>query len=68
MSSPEIRVIRDRRILGVQAHRRRIEKAFAARLPDYVGAEVVRSVSGVYDVTPDYHPILGWSGGIERGR
>lgn len=47
------------------AHKSRMDKAFAARLPDYMGAEVVRSVSGVYDVTPDYHPILGWAGGIE---
>ncbi len=49
----------------VAAHKDRMDRAFAARLPDYVGAEVVRSVSGVYDVTPDYHPILGWAGGIE---
>ncbi|MBM3483541.1 MAG: FAD-binding oxidoreductase [Alphaproteobacteria bacterium] len=47
------------------AHKARMDKAFAARLPDYVGAEVVRSVSGVYDVTPDFHPILGWAGGVE---
>lgn len=46
-------------------HKARMDKAFAARLPDYVGAEVVRSVSGVYDVTPDFHPILGWAGGVE---
>ncbi|MSO74981.1 MAG: FAD-binding oxidoreductase [Alphaproteobacteria bacterium] len=49
----------------VTAHRQRMDKAFAARLPDYVGAEMVRSVSGVYDVSPDFHPILGWAGGIE---
>lgn len=49
----------------IAQHRLRMDKAFAARLPDYVGAEIVRSVSGVYDVTPDYHPILGWAGGIE---
>lgn len=49
----------------VAAHKARMNKAFAARLPAYVGAEVVRSVSGVYDVTPDFHPILGWAGGIE---
>ncbi len=49
----------------VAAHKERMDKAFAARLPDYVGAEVVRSISGVYDVTPDYHPILGWAGGVE---
>ncbi len=49
----------------IAQHRLRMDKAFAARLPAYVGAEVVRSVSGVYDVTPDYHPILGWAGGIE---
>ncbi|MGD9537589.1 MAG: NAD(P)/FAD-dependent oxidoreductase [Alphaproteobacteria bacterium] len=49
----------------VEAHEARIEKALTARLPDYAGAEIVRSVSGVYDVTPDYHPILGWAGGVE---
>lgn len=25
----------------------------------------MRSVSGSYDVTPDWHPILGWAPGIE---
>ncbi len=49
----------------VAQHKQRMDKAFAARLPDYVGAEVVRSVSGVYDVTPDFHPILGWAGVLE---
>jgi sarcosine oxidase subunit beta len=49
----------------VAAHKARIDTAFAARLPAYVGAEVGRSVSGVYDVAPDYHPLLGWVKEVE---
>ena len=43
------------------AHLERINRAFAERLPECVGAKVERNVSGAYDVTPDYHPILGWA-------
>ena len=46
-------------------HRARLDKALAERLPDFVDAKVVRTVSGAYDVTPDYHPILGWAPGFE---
>ena len=45
-------------------HRARLDKALAERLPDFVDAKVVRTVSGAYDVTPDYHPILGWAPGF----
>ena len=47
------------------AHMKRLEKAFAARLPDYVGAEVVGNISGAYDITPDFHPMLGWAPEVE---
>ena len=48
-----------------QAHLRRIHKSLSERLPDFVDATPVRSVSGSYDVTPDWHPILGWVPGID---
>ena len=42
-------------------HRARLDKALGERLPDFVDATVVRTVSGAYDITPDFHPILGWA-------
>ena len=42
-----------------EAHLARIETAFAERIPEFVGAEVVSTVSGAYDITPDFHPVLG---------
>ena len=42
-------------------HRARLDRALAERLPSLVGAEVTSQISGAYDVTPDYHPILGWA-------
>jgi glycine/D-amino acid oxidase-like deaminating enzyme len=42
-------------------HRARLNMAFAERLPDFVDAPVVSTVSGAYDITPDFHPILGWA-------
>ncbi len=47
------------------SHRERLEKAFAERLPDFVDAEIVRTVSGAYDITPDFHPILGWAPALD---
>lgn len=47
------------------AHMARIQAAFAERLPDLSDAQPVRSVGGSYDITPDWHPILGWVPGIE---
>ena len=47
------------------AHLKRIRKSLSERLPDFKNASPVRSVSGSYDVTPDWHPILGWAPGIE---
>jgi sarcosine oxidase subunit beta len=46
-------------------HLARIAKSFAERLPDFVDAKPIRAVSGTYDITPDWHPILGWAPGIE---
>ena len=46
-------------------HRSRLDKALAERLPDFVDATVARTVSGAYDITPDFHPILGWAPGID---
>ncbi len=46
-------------------HRTRLDRALAERLPDFVDAKVVRTVSGAYDITPDFHPILGWAPGLE---
>lgn len=44
-----------------RAHLTRLDAAFAARIPEFRGAEVTRTVSGAYDITPDFHPILGWA-------
>ena len=44
-----------------RAHAARIERAMAERLPDMGAASVVWTTSGAYDVSPDYHPILGWA-------
>ena len=46
-------------------HRTRLDKALAERLPDFVDAKVVRTISGAYDITPDFHPILGWAPGLD---
>jgi len=41
----------------------RLRRALAAALPSLASAEVVSTIAGVYDVTPDWHPILGpWPG------
>ncbi len=41
------------------AHVGRIRKALAERIPGLVDAEPVRAVCGSYDVTPDWHPVIG---------
>jgi sarcosine oxidase, subunit beta len=41
----------------------RLRRALTAALPSLAGAEVVTTIAGVYDVTPDWHPLLGpWPG------
>jgi sarcosine oxidase subunit beta len=42
-----------------------VRRAVEARVPAYASAEWDGGVSGFYDVTPDWHPILGWAPGIE---
>jgi len=41
-------------------HLTRIRKSLSQRLPDFTEAKPVRSVSGTYDITPDWHPVIGW--------
>ena len=36
----------------------------AERLPELSFATTVSTTSGAYDVSPDYHPILGWASEI----
>ena len=41
----------------------RLRRALAAALPALDSAEVITTIAGVYDVTPDWHPVLGpWPG------
>ena len=42
----------------------RIRRAVAERLPSMRIAKTVSTTSGAYDITPDYHPILGWASEI----
>ena len=46
------------------AHSVRIRQAVAQRLPAMTIARTVSTTSGAYDITPDYHPILGWASEI----
>ncbi len=46
-------------------HLARIERALTERLPDFCDASPVRPLSGTYDITPDWHPIVGWADGID---
>ena len=43
-------------------HSVRLEKALAERLPALTVSGIASTTSGAYDITPDYHPILGWAG------
>ena len=45
-------------------HSVRIRRAVAERLPAMAIAKTVSTTSGAYDITPDYHPILGWASEI----
>jgi sarcosine oxidase, subunit beta len=41
----------------------RLRRALTAALPALAPAEVITTIAGVYDVTPDWHPMLGpWPG------
>lgn len=48
-----------------EEHLQRIRRSLSERLPDFASATPVRSVGGTYDITPDWHPILGWVPGVE---
>ena len=47
------------------SHHQRISRAFQERIPQLKDFSVLSNVSGAYDVTPDFHPILGWAPGVE---
>ena len=42
-------------------HSVRLNRALAERLPALAVSGIVSTTSGAYDITPDYHPILGWA-------
>ena len=42
-------------------HSVRLGKALRERLPALTVSGIVSTTSGAYDITPDYHPILGWA-------
>lgn len=50
---------------AADAHHARCEAAFAERFPGLQGAKPICTVSGSYDITPDWHPILGPAPNIE---
>jgi sarcosine oxidase, subunit beta len=43
----------------------RLRRALSAALPSLASADVVTTIAGVYDVTPDWHPLLGPWPGVE---
>ncbi len=49
---------------GHAEHSERIRLAVSERLPSMRIAATVATSSGAYDITPDYHPILGWASEI----
>ncbi len=46
------------------AHEARLTAAISERLPSLTVAATASTTSGAYDVSPDYHPILGWASEI----
>ena len=62
---PEMPVVDDPLADGSRADHRdhsvRIGRAMAERLPAMTVASTVATTSGAYDISPDYHPILGWA-------
>ena len=48
-----------------QMHHKRIKLAFKNRIPQLREFQVHSNISGAYDVTPDYHPIVGWAPSVE---
>ncbi len=43
----------------------RVRETLVRRVPAYAEAGWEGGVSGLYDATPDWHPILGWAPGVE---
>ncbi|KMW59194.1 Sarcosine oxidase beta subunit [Candidatus Rhodobacter oscarellae] len=60
---PQMELVEDPLVVPTQhsedAHFGRIERAIQTRFPGLAGAAPLRSVSGTYDITPDWHPVLG---------
>ena len=46
------------------AHAERLTAAISERLPSLTVASTISTTSGAYDVSPDYHPVLGWASDI----
>lgn len=44
---------------------RSLRSRVVQRVPAYSEAQLEWGVSGLYDVTPDWHPILGWAPGVD---
>jgi len=42
-----------------------VRRTVERRVPAYAEAAWVGVVGGIYDVTPDWHPIVGWAPGVE---
>ena len=47
-----------------ELHMERVRYALRRRLPALADVRAITSVSGAYDITPDYHPILGWADSV----
>ena len=64
----EMPVVRDPLADGTgEDHRRhlaRVRVALRRRLPRVADVRSLASISGAYDITPDYHPILGWADSV----
>ena len=48
-----------------ERHHERMRRAFQDRIPQLRGFQVHSNISGAYDVTPDFHPIVGWAPAVE---
>jgi sarcosine oxidase subunit beta len=47
-----------------RAYEQHVRRVVAERLPSYADAIWKGAIAGLYDVTPDWHPVLGWAPGI----
>lgn len=46
-------------------HLTRIRQSLSERLPELANAVPIRSVSGTYDITPDWHPVIDWAPDVD---